>query len=141
MRLWWGQEQTPKSTEGSPREHCNPNMGQTRHGVAVCTAVCMEEHAGRALSLCQSTWLVKLMIIILSQRALAVVSSKKKAMSSASPVASALTGSGTATQTELPRKQPSRSQAAGCAQVFCQCLRAAVSTTVGGVARQRNCSA
>lgn len=85
--------------------------------------------------------LVKLMVIILSQRALAVVSSKKKAMSSASPVASALTGSGTATQTELPRKQPSRSQAAACAQVFFQCLRAAVSTAVGGVARQRNYSA
>lgn len=104
MRLGWGQEQPPKSTEGSPREHCNPNIGQTRRGVAVCTAVCMEEHAGRALSLYQSKWLVELMVIILSQRALAVVSFKQKTMSSASPMASALTGSGAVTQTELPRK-------------------------------------
>ncbi|XP_035170396.1 uncharacterized protein LOC118159969 [Oxyura jamaicensis] len=79
-------------------------MGQIRHGVAVCTAVCVEEHAGRELSHYQSKQLIKSMVRILSQRVLAVVSSKQKAMSSASPVASALTGSGAATQTELPRK-------------------------------------
>lgn len=67
-----------------------------------------------------------------------MVSIQKKAMFSASLIASAGTGND-ATRIELPREQwPPRSEAAGYAWVFCQCLTEAVDSPVGGVPSLKN---